>query len=104
LFPFLAYLSFVLICFRFILFFVIPVIVVDDVGGFAAIERSWHLFKSTWGETVVGSFSLALVIATVALQGIFVAIMYRYATMGDVPDTIDRSLVEGAFVPKGSCQ
>jgi len=123
-------------------FFVIPVIVEDDVGGFAAIERSWHLFKSTWGETVVGSFSLALVfipaillllvgvfvvmagsfdvglvIAMVALllwvvsavlygalQGIFVAIMYRYATTGDVPDTIDRSLVEGAFVPKGSRQ
>lgn len=104
-------------------FFVIPVIVVDDVGGFAAIERSWKLFKSTWGETVVGSFSLALVfipaillllvgvfvvmagsfevglaIAMVALllwvvsavlygalQGIFVAIMYRYATTGEVP-------------------
>ena len=41
-------------------FFVIPVIVVDDVGGFAAIQRSWKLFKSTWGETVVGSFSLGL--------------------------------------------
>ncbi len=121
-------------------FFVIPVIVVDDVGGFAAIERSWALFKSTWGETVVGSFSLGLifipavllllvggavaflvsfeaglVIVAVALllfvvsavlygalQGIFVAIMYRYATTGVVPDAINRSLVEGAFVPKGS--
>lgn len=120
-------------------FFVIPVIVVDDLGGFAAIQRSWKLFKSTWGETVVGSFSLGLifipaillllagVLAMVigsfevslvifavafllwvvsavlygALQGIFVAIMYRYATTGVVPDAIDRSLVEGAFVPKG---
>ncbi|KAF1077537.1 DUF6159 family protein [Methanogenium sp. MK-MG] len=123
-------------------FFVIPVIVVDDLGGFAAIQRSWKLFKSTWGETVVGSFSLGLifipaillllagvgvvvlgsfevglVIVAVAfllwvvsavlygaLQGIFVAIMYRYATTGEVPDAIDRSLVEGAFVPKGSRQ
>ena len=121
-------------------FFVIPVIVVDDVSGFAAIERSWNLFKSTWGETVVGSFSLGLIfipaillllvggavaflasfeagLAIVAvalllwvvsavlygaLQGIFVAIMYRYATTGEVPDAIDRSLVEGAFSPKGS--
>ncbi|WFN33754.1 DUF6159 family protein [Methanogenium sp. S4BF] len=121
-------------------FFVIPVIVVDDLGGFAAIERSWKLFKSTWGETVIGSVSLGLVfipavllllvgvLAMVvgsfeaglviiavalllwvvsavlygALQGIFVAIMYLYATTGEVPDAIDRSLVEGAFVPKGS--
>lgn len=121
-------------------FFVIPVIVVDDLGGFAAIQRSWKLFKSTWGETVVGSFSLglifipavlllfagmlALIIGSVevgvavigislllwvvsavlygALQGIFVAIMYRYATTGVVPDVIDSSLVEGAFVPKRS--
>ncbi|WAI02090.1 DUF6159 family protein [Methanogenium organophilum] len=121
-------------------FFVIPVIVVDDVGGLAAIQRSWKLFRSTWGETVVGSFSLGLifipavllllvglvaamagsfevgvgiigvalllwVVSAVlygALQGIFVAIMYRYATTGVVPDAIDRSLVEDAFVPKGS--
>ncbi len=123
-------------------FFVIPVIIMDDEGGFAAIQRSWKLFKSTWGETVVGSFSLGLifipavllllagvlamfigsfevslvifafafliwVVSAVlygALQGIFVAIMYRYATTGVVPDVIDRSLVEGAFVPKGSRQ
>lgn len=39
-----------------------------------------------------------------ALQGIFVAIMYRYATTGEVPDAIDRSLVEGVFVQKGSIQ
>lgn len=123
-------------------FFVIPVIVVDDLGGFAAIERSWNLFKSTWGETVIGSVSLGLVfipglllflggvlvlvvglvetgllicvaamllwvvsaILYGALQGIFVAIMYRYATTGEVPDAIDRSLVEGVFVQKGSIQ
>lgn len=42
-------------------FFVIPVIIMDDVGGFTAIQRSWKLFKSTWGETVVGSFSLGLI-------------------------------------------
>lgn len=121
-------------------FFVIPVILVDDVGGFAAIERSWSLFKKTWGETVIGSASLGLILIPAfvlllggiiviivglfeigvvivgvsllllvvsavlygALQGIFVAIMYRYATTGMVPDVIDRSLVEGAFVPKGS--
>lgn len=121
-------------------FFVIPVIVVNDLGGFAAIERSWNLFKSTWGETFIGSASLGLILIPAlllflagviiivmglfevgllivvvglflmvisailygALQGIFVAIMYRYATTGDVPDAIDRSLVEGAFVPKGS--
>lgn len=63
--------------------------------------------SSEAGLVIVAVALLFFVVSAVlygALQGIFVAIMYRYATTGKVPDVIDRSLVEEAFVPKGSRQ
>lgn len=39
-------------------FLVVPVIVVENLDTFGAIRRSWELFKKTWGEQVVGNFSL----------------------------------------------
>jgi hypothetical protein len=37
---------------------VTPVIVIENLGAFPALARSWELFKQTWGEQVVGRFSL----------------------------------------------
>ncbi|HVO41326.1 MAG TPA: DUF6159 family protein [Aggregatilineales bacterium] len=37
---------------------VTPVIVSENDGAFDAIGRSWDLFKKTWGEQVVGRFTL----------------------------------------------
>ena len=37
-----------------------------------------------------------------ALQGVYVASLYRYATEGDVPPGFDRTLLDSAFVPKRS--
>ncbi len=39
---------------------VTPVIVAEKLGTFPAISRSWQLFKQTWGEQVVGRFSLGV--------------------------------------------
>jgi len=83
-------------------FFVIPAILLLLVGVFVVMAGSFEV-----GLAIAMVALLLWVVSAVlygALQGIFVAIMYRYATTGDVPDTIDRSLVEGAFVPKGSRQ
>jgi hypothetical protein len=37
-----------------------------------------------------------------ALQGVYVASLYRYAIEGDVPPGFDRTLLDNAFVPKRS--
>ena len=42
-------------------FFVIPVMIFENQGAIDAIKESWKLFKRTWGETVVGGFSLGMI-------------------------------------------
>ncbi|PKO00256.1 MAG: hypothetical protein CVU43_14370 [Chloroflexi bacterium HGW-Chloroflexi-5] len=42
-------------------FLVVPVLAVEDVGPVEAIKRSVGYLKKTWGEQLVGSFSIGLV-------------------------------------------
>lgn len=42
-------------------FLVVPVLAVEDVGPLEAIKRSVGYLKKTWGEQLVGSFSIGLV-------------------------------------------
>ncbi len=123
-----------------LVFFAIPVIVVEDVGVRDSLKRSFELFKQTWGEGFVGSTAiggisclvnlavllvgggiigagvlantLALVIVGAvllilglvvvsllngAVNGIFQASMYHYATTGDAGPFIDGELAREAF-------
>ena len=41
-----------------ITYFVVPVLVVERVGPFAAIGRSLAILRKTWGEAVVGHFGI----------------------------------------------
>ncbi|MBI5961298.1 MAG: hypothetical protein HY866_21345 [Chloroflexi bacterium] len=126
-------------------FLVVPVLVIENVGPVEAIKRSGSLLKRTWGEQVVGNFSIGLIfglltVAAVivvglplgalaaasgsvvmivlavgiivllvvgislvgsALNGIYVAALYRYATENVVSDQYFSSeLVQGAFQEK----
>lgn len=51
-------------------FFVIPVLLFEDVGPLEAVRRSSSLFKKTWGETVVGSLGLGLIFVLFGLLGL----------------------------------
>lgn len=51
-------------------YFVVPVLAFEDLGPFDAIQRSSKLFKDTWGEKVVGGFSLSFVFFVLMLPGI----------------------------------
>ncbi len=50
-------------------FLVVPVLVVEDVTPVDAVKRSMALLKKTWGEQVIGGFSIGVVttLATVLL-------------------------------------
>jgi len=64
-------------------YFVIPVLVVEKVGPFAAIGRSTSLLKKTWGEALVGGIGLGIVKFLVVLPGfllLFAAIAVGVAT------------------------
>ncbi len=123
-----------------VVFFAIPVYVVENVGPIEAIKRSWVIFKKTWGEgftgrAVIGGvgclvqvvlvgilmalFALAiaaqsvvigvltvvlgvvafsaLTLLTGAINGIFQASLYQYATTGNAGRFLDNSLARNAF-------
>jgi hypothetical protein len=118
-------------------FFVVPVLVLEDLSVGESFTRSLSVFKRTWGETVVGTAGvgiaafvawvalvavtsalaslqmgvLALVVGAAggivllilfsALQGVYVASLYRYATEGQGTPGFDTDLLARAFVPKG---
>ena len=117
-------------------FFVVPVLVFEDLSVGDSFKRSWAVFKKTWGETVVGSagvgvvaflawLTLMLVVMLLfavnavwtavivgvtggiclmlffaALQGVYVASLYRFATEGKEAGGFDHDLMANAFVPK----
>jgi hypothetical protein len=51
-------------------YFVVPVLVVEKVGPFAAISRSTAIIKKSWGEAIVGKIGLGLFIFLLSLPGI----------------------------------
>jgi hypothetical protein len=42
-------------------YLVVPVLVIEDVGPLEAVKRSANLLKKTWGEQIVGNFSIGLI-------------------------------------------
>ena len=48
-------------------YLVVPVLVVEGIGPVEAVKRSAHLLKKTWGEQIVGNFSISLVFVLLAV-------------------------------------
>ncbi len=51
-------------------YFVVPVLAFEDLTPIEAVKRSSKLFRDTWGEKVIGGFSLSLVSMVLMLPGI----------------------------------
>src|SRR6267378_2180070 len=51
-------------------YFVVPVLAFEDLSPIQAVRRSSKLFRDTWGEKVIGGFSLGLVSLVLMLPGI----------------------------------
>jgi hypothetical protein len=51
-------------------YFVIPVLVVEKVGPYEAVQRSLALLKKSWGEALVGQFSIGLILTVFLLPAI----------------------------------
>jgi hypothetical protein len=78
-------------------FLVVPVLVVEDVNPIDAVKRSAALLKKTWGEQVIGGFSLGAImfLATLLLFLVFVPLIVL-AIASESPVMI--GLVIGGFV------
>jgi len=51
-------------------YFVVPVLAFEDLTPVDALKRSSKLFRDTWGEKVIGGFSLSMVSLVLMLPGI----------------------------------
>ena len=56
-------------------YFVVPVLIYEKLGPWAAVKRSAHLFKTTWGETLVGGFSMGAIFVLLGLAGILFVVV-----------------------------
>jgi hypothetical protein len=116
-------------------FFVVPILVLEDLTLGEVLGRSVGVFKEAWGESMVGGAGLGiaafcawlgLALATAllasaigmpaliffgtgaillsiffsALNGVYLATLYQYATEGTVATGFDRHLLKDAFVRK----
>lgn len=55
-------------------FLVVPVLAVEDVGPIDAIKRSVNYLKKTWGEQLVGSFSISAIFNLIIITLILLAV------------------------------
>src|SRR5262245_27249825 len=55
-------------------YFVVPILVVEKLGPFAAISRSISLLKKTWGEALAGGIGLGLFQFLILLPGFLLLI------------------------------
>ncbi len=51
-------------------FFVIPLIVIEDLSVFKALQRSKYLFVKTWGENITAQFTTGALFFILALLGV----------------------------------
>jgi len=56
-------------------YFVIPIIVFEDVGAWASVKRSYQLLKSSWGEGLVGYVAMGLIFFLLAIAGLVPVIL-----------------------------
>ena len=58
--------------------FVVPVLVFEEKGVFAAMKESLSLFKKTWGESIVGTISIGLIFGVIA---VVVGLLLAFVTL-----------------------
>ena len=58
-----------------ITFFVVPVLVVEKVGPFDAIQRSLAILRRTWGEALVGNMGIGFFVFLLALPWLALGII-----------------------------
>ena len=63
-------------------FFVVPLLVAEDIGPSEALYRSAEIFRDVWGEEVVGGFNFGIIFLVLSLLGLllpFVSIRFGKA-------------------------
>lgn len=76
-------------------YFVVPVLAAEGVGPIEAFKRALSTLKKTWGESLIGNFSMALITFVVALPVLFVLMLLLFLAFqtGDLTLIVTAALV-----------
>jgi len=77
-------------------FLVVPILVVEGKGPFAALSESVSLLKKSWGEQLIGNFSFGLVFFLLSLPAFLVIGLAVYAGVGYL--TIFFAILAGEYL------
>jgi len=67
-------------------YFVVPIMVFEDVSAWQSLKRSWQVLKGSWGEALTGSVVTTIIFVLLAL--LFIPLMILAAWMPGLPLTI----------------
>jgi hypothetical protein len=67
--------SFISMAWNFATFFVLPILIVKDIGPIDAIKESTNLFKKTWGEQVVATMGIGFVTGMISFAIMLVGVL-----------------------------
>ncbi len=56
-------------------YFVVPVLVAEKLGPFAALKRSSQVLRKAWGEALVANFGIGLIVLLVSLFAVVPAVL-----------------------------
>jgi hypothetical protein len=56
-------------------FLVLPILVIENVGPFAALKKSTALFKKTWGAQIGANFSFGMIFFLLFLPAILIVVL-----------------------------
>ena len=79
-------------------YFIVPVIVFEDVGIVGMFKRSGKTFKETWGETAGASFGIGLVTAALTIVGLLIAAGVFFALGGGATAVVVAVAIGGVVV------
>ena len=67
---------------RVLTFLVMPIVIVEGLGGFKAVKRSKDLLKSTWGENLTAQAGLIIIRVLAVLPGIILGALLTFLLQG----------------------
>ena len=80
-------------------FFIVPVIVFEDVTARSMFTRSGQTFRDTWGESIGAGFGIAIIQIVLAIVGVLIAILLALVIVAVSPLA---GIVVGIFLVAGA--
>lgn len=69
-----------------ITFFVVPVLLFEDLGAVASVKRSASIFKQKWGEQITGTIGITAILGIIGFLGVLagVALVFVQPILGAI--------------------